>query len=56
MWDTQGDFTIDKESITYGSVHDGDAVKFRICCKCFDSLVDSCVINPIIDKDEISFG
>lgn len=56
MWDAQGDFKISKDRITYGSVHDGDAVKLHLCCKCFDDLVASCVIDPIVERKENSLG
>lgn len=56
MWDAQGDFKISKDHITYGSVHDGDAVELRLCCTCFDALVASCVISPIVEIEETSLG
>lgn len=56
VWDAQGDFTINKDCITYGSIHDGDAVELHLCCKCFDALVASCVIDPVIEREETSLG
>ena len=47
---------MNKKNITYGSIYDGDSVDLQLCCKCFDSLVNSCVICPVVDKEEISFG
>lgn len=49
--DTQSDFTLHKDVIAYGSIHDGDSVNLRMCCKCFDELVSACVLNPIFEKD-----
>lgn len=46
IFDTQENFTIHKR-IGYGSVHDGEQVHLRLCCDCFDRLVDECVVSPV---------
>lgn len=50
LFDHQQDFTIHKKQIQYGSGYDGDEVRLRLCCECFDSIVDSCKINPIAEE------
>lgn len=47
IFDCQEDFTIHKQQIGYGSIHDGDNVHLQLCCDCFDKLVDDCRVNPI---------
>lgn len=47
FYDFQGDFTIHKQQIEYGSIHDGDSVHLQLCCDCFDKLVEDCKVNPI---------
>ena len=49
IWDLQEDLSIHKEKLGYGTTHDGDAVHLRMCCHCFDTLVDACVIDPITE-------
>lgn len=51
MCDEHCDFVISKEFIGYGSKYDGDAVELRLCCECFDAIVDACHLNPIIDNE-----
>ena len=46
FFDRQEDFSIHKQ-IGYGSAHDGDIVCMRLCCDCFDKLIDECCISPI---------
>lgn len=36
--------------IGYGSMHDGDDVSLRLCCDCFDKLIEKCVVSPIIAR------
>lgn len=47
------DFRINKESIGYGSEFDGDAVDMRLCCDCFDAMIEACAVWPIIDRREL---
>ncbi len=51
LFDSQQDFTIHRQ-IGYGSIYDGDAVTLRLCSKCFDDLVDECVVCPIRECTE----
>lgn len=46
FFDRQEDFSIHKQ-IGYGSIHDGDIVCMRLCCDCFDKLIDECCVSPI---------
>lgn len=46
-WDLQENLRIHNPKLGYGSENDGDGVDLRLCCKCFDELVKSCVINPL---------
>jgi hypothetical protein len=46
FWDEQEDFSIHKK-VGYGSEHDGETVHLRLCCGCFDRLINSCVLNPV---------
>lgn len=32
----------------YGSVYDGREVRMNICCKCVESLIDSCEVSPLV--------
>ena len=34
-----------EKQVGYGSIHDGQTLKFNLCCKCFDRLTD--VLNII---------
>jgi hypothetical protein len=45
-FDWQQDFHI-HQRIGYGSIYDGDCVHLRLCCDCFDRLVEACEISPI---------
>lgn len=49
FWDLQAEFNINNERIPYGSVHDGEAIHMHFCCECFDKLVDSCAVSPIVE-------
>lgn len=51
-WDLQEDFTIHK-FVGYGSRYDLSEVHLQMCCNCFDKIVDSCKINPIIAELEL---
>lgn len=48
MWDKQEDFSIRKQ-LGYGTAFDGDELDLDLCCKCMESLIDECVISPIIE-------
>lgn len=50
IWDYQEEFIFDKH-IGYGSIHDTQHIKFRLCCDCFDKIFD--VIKPMIKDIEI---
>ena len=50
IWDLQEELSIDKEKLGYGTAYDGDSVHLRFCCRCFDKLVESCKITPIIER------
>lgn len=45
-WDMQEDFHI-HTTVGYGSEHDMEEVDLRLCCNCFDKLVDSCTVSPV---------
>lgn len=46
FFDEQQELTIHKR-LEYGSRYDGDIVRLRMCCDCFDNLVDNCAVSPI---------
>ena len=50
FFDLQQDFTIHKR-IGYGSSHDREEVELRFCCDCFDRLIASCSVSPLIQED-----
>lgn len=45
-WDMQENFHI-HTSVGYGSKYDGEEIDLRMCCECFDYLVDSCAVSPV---------
>lgn len=47
LFDMQENFYIHKK-IGYGSEHDGDYVDLHLCCDCFDKIVASCKVSPIV--------
>lgn len=47
LFDIQADFSIRKNPVGYGSVHDLESVDLRLCCGCFDLIVNTCMISPI---------
>lgn len=55
FWDVQQNFTIHKR-IEYGSIYDESVVDLRLCCDCFDILVQACAISPIQDVAKLSEG
>ena len=44
--DLENNLTI-RRRLGYGSAYDGDRVDLRICCSCFDMLVEGCTVTPI---------
>jgi len=40
FWDEQEGFGF-IYNVGYGSAHDGEFIKARFCCKCFDNLIDN---------------
>jgi hypothetical protein len=48
-WDLQEDFTI-HTTVGYGSKYDLSKVHLQLCCDCFDKIVDSCKISPVIGE------
>lgn len=51
FFDRQANLTIHKR-LGYGSVHDGSSVHLKLCCDCFDKLVNACKVSPISDKPD----
>ena len=47
MWDAAEATSIYKR-LGYGSKYDEDWLELDICCKCLDTIIDQCEINPII--------
>ena len=36
----------------YGSRHDGDRLDLRLCHACMDTLIDSCVVSPLVHAED----
>lgn len=36
--------------VGYGSKHDMEHIKARFCCNCFDKIIDSCKISPVMGE------
>lgn len=51
LFDMQEDFTIHRR-VGYGSKYDLNEIKICFCCGCFDRIVDSCKISPLIGECE----
>ena len=49
MWDEQENFCFEHR-LGYGSKNDGDVVRLKLCCGCFDRIVD--IISPM-SKEKI---
>ncbi len=49
FWDLQEDLTIHKR-IGYGSRYDGDEIELRLCCACFDKIIDECSVSPVMEE------
>ena len=54
-WDAQENFGFNYW-VGYGSKYDGDHIRARFCCDCFDKLIDvmreKCVICPVAENDD----
>ena len=50
MWDLQQDYTI-HTTCGYGSRHDMQEIDLRLCCACFDAIIDGCKISPVVQKE-----
>ena len=48
FWDVQEDFTLHRH-VGYGS----EVIKLRLCCECFDHIVDECKVSPIEEVKEV---
>ena len=42
-WDMQQNFKIDVTGM-FGSKHDGESIKCRMCCECLDNLIDEYIL------------
>lgn len=40
--------SIDKR-LGYGSVHDLEHVRIKLCCQCLDTIIDACAVDPIVE-------
>jgi len=49
MWDEQENFCFEHR-VGYGSKNDGDVVRLKLCCGCFDRIID--IISPM-SKEKI---
>jgi len=47
FFDLQANFTI-HTNVGYGSMYDGTEIEMHLCCDCFDKLVESCEVAPVI--------
>lgn len=57
-FDNQEGFSISNEgrnTIGYGSAHDGETCRCDLCCSCFDKIMGTFTfeINPFSDDDEV---
>lgn len=49
FFDIQQELVIHK-LLGYGSKFDGDVIRLRMCCDCFDDLVEACKVSPIDEE------
>ena len=35
----------------YGSNYDMEEISLRLCCDCFDKLVEECAISPVVTEE-----
>ncbi len=47
--DMRESFTI-HTTAGYGSKYDLNEIDLRLCCDCFDRLVDECVLSPVVGE------
>ena len=52
FWAAQEDFTLHSH-VGYGSGYHGEVSKLRLCCECFDHIVDECKVSPIEEVKEV---
>jgi hypothetical protein len=52
VWDEQESFCFQHRA-GYGSEHDGDVVRFKLCCGCFDTII---AIVSKMSKEKIVFS
>lgn len=50
LWDKQEEFSIYR-MCGYGTKFDGDSIELDLCCDCMEKLVDSCVVSPVVSKN-----
>lgn len=54
VWDRQEKFEFD-HLVGYGSKYDASHIRFKLCCSCFDKLMDwmrsQCVTDPVLDDE-----
>lgn len=50
FWDKQENYEIET-TVGYGSKYDGEHIRVRFCCACFDRIVTVCQINPIEEAE-----
>lgn len=50
LWDNIAGIHI-KKYMGYGSSHDGENIAISLCLSCADSLIDQCVVSPVVDKN-----
>lgn len=48
FWDQQQEFSIHKR-LEYGSIYDGETIRYQLCCDCIDRAIDECAVSPIKD-------
>lgn len=48
FWDKQENFCFEHQ-VGYGSAHDGEKISLKLCCECFDKVID--IIAPMCLTD-----
>lgn len=46
MWDEYEGLSVGR-LLGYGTKYDGEYLRLNLCCKCLESLIDSCKISPL---------
>ena len=41
--------------VGYGSAYDMSEIRLRMCCECFDAMVDGCEVSPVV-KEGFRYG